>query len=57
MNPKLAGIIYIVVGVIFIGMGVQQSAYDRNYNWVNYVLGAGAIVIGVARLRSKPPVR
>lgn len=57
MNPKLAGIIYIVVGVIFIGTGVGQSAYGRDYNWVNYVLGVSSVVIGIARLRSKPPVR
>lgn len=53
MNSKTAGIIYLVVGVIFI----RNGAINDSFNWVNYLIGASAILIGIARLRTKPPVR
>lgn len=57
MNSRLAGIIYVVVGTIFMVIGIRNAQADDPFNWVNYLIGASAILIGIVRLRNKPPVR
>ncbi len=55
LNPKVAGSLYLIAGIILILAQVYKSTHTRSSNWVMYVLGASFILMGIARLRSKPP--
>lgn len=56
MNSRLTGFFYVLMGITFIVIGVRNTEATNSYNWVNYLIGASAILIGIMRLRGRPPV-